>query len=613
MIFILELNHNKSLQVHMCGISAIFKYTAITTSDIDKLNAMNDEMHYRGPDDRGVWHDDTCGMAQVRLSIIGLEKGKQPLFNEDKSLVLICNGEIYNYIELKDSLQKKGHQFNSDSDSETILHLYEEYGEKCLEHLRGMFAFCLWDVKKKQLFAARDRVGEKTLYYAELPSGIVFSSELKAILRYYIEKPEINFECFAEPIRYMSPINKSQTYVEQIKRIESGQSLVINQHGISKKIYWKRLFQENGNISFEQAKTDTLNLLRDSIDISLRSDVPVAVMLSGGVDSSVIAALAKETGREVHTITAGYAGQHDCDERVTARRFANEKGLFYHEIELDEHDFKNCFDEFTQYLDEPITDYAAFSQWAIYKKVKTMGFKVLLSGNGGDEIFYGYDYWNHYTESLTVQRKHQSFFPWKGYNRKKEFLFFVLNHWKQILYAGYPVKINDSSIINWMYEDYTKFKHDATFSLHNNTYVFNTIDFKFSLGDPELGKELDCVYTFLLENTMTMAYLYLSDRLGMGNSIEVRSPFLDYKLIDYVATLPINYKYKKNYPKYFLKETVKGIIPDYILNSPKKGFIPPLTFVNEVVDKYNYNFFESNYKFYNTVLADRILSLNFTK
>ena len=145
----------------MCGISAVYRYTSISETDKEKLVAMNEEMHYRGPDDRGVWYDDKCGMAQVRLSIIGLQKGKQPLFNEDKSLVLICNGEIYNYIELKQELIVKGHIFNSESDSETILHLYEEYGVKCLDYLRGMFAFCLWDSTKKQLFTARDVSGKR--------------------------------------------------------------------------------------------------------------------------------------------------------------------------------------------------------------------------------------------------------------------------------------------------------------------------------------------------------------------------------------------------------------------------------------------------------------------
>jgi asparagine synthase (glutamine-hydrolysing) len=317
----------------MCGISTVFRYTQISESDKEKLNAMNQEMHYRGPDDRGIWYDDKCGMAQVRLSIIGIEKGKQPLFNEDKSLVLICNGEIYNYIELKEDLRNKGHVFNSESDSETILHLYEEYGVKCLEHLRGMFAFCLWDTKKKQLFAARDRVGEKTLYYSEVPNGVVISTELKAILNYYISKPQINLEQLAAPIRYTAPTSKKDTYIDQIKRIEPGQYILVDDLGLQKHSYWKRDLSGSFSGTYEAAKKETLRLMRESVDICLRSDVPVAVMLSGGVDSSAIAALAKETGREVHTITAGYKGKHSEDERDVAKRFAKEKGFIYHEVE----------------------------------------------------------------------------------------------------------------------------------------------------------------------------------------------------------------------------------------------------------------------------------------
>ena len=165
----------------MCGISAVYKYTRILDTDKERLHKMNEEMKYRGPDDCGIWNDSVCGLAHTRLSIIDLEGGHQPIFNEDKTLVLICNGEIYNYKELMSSLLAKGHTFHSKSDSEVIVHLYEEYGVSCLYYLRGMFAFCLYDTKTKRIFAARDRIGEKTLYYAQVQSGIVFSTELKAI------------------------------------------------------------------------------------------------------------------------------------------------------------------------------------------------------------------------------------------------------------------------------------------------------------------------------------------------------------------------------------------------------------------------------------------------
>ena len=597
----------------MCGISAIYRYTNISDEDNRNLHQMNDEMHYRGPDDRGIWNDDKCGLAQVRLSIIGLEKGKQPLFNEDKTLVLICNGEIYNYIELKAELLKKGHTFNSDSDSETILHLYEDYGVDCLRYLRGMFAFCLWDTKKQQLFAARDRIGEKTLYYAEIPCSVVFSSELKAILKNYINNPQINLEHLAEPIRYTSPIHKYNTYIEQIKRIEPGQYILVDNKGLSKHHYWKRDLSNKFAGSFEEAKNKTLNLMRQSVDICLRSDVPVAVMLSGGIDSSAIAALAKETGREVHTITAGYKGQHSCDEREVAKRFAKERGFIYHEVELDENDFKNSFEELTIHVDEPITDAAAIAQWALYKKVKSLGFKVLLGGMGGDELFYGYPYWNNLAESLAIHRTHQALFPWNTKEKKINFLKFFLHHWKYILYAGYPLKISDSSVGNWQYKDYVDFASDATISINGDILHFKDITLNKSFGNCTLGSEIDLIYEFSFNNIMTMAYLYLSDRLGMGNSLEIRSPLLDYKLVEYVSGLPITIKYKKGQPKYFLKEVLKDIVPNYILFAQKRGFTPPSSFIEDVASSYTYKCFNASHRYYNSVLADRILSVHYFK
>ena len=590
----------------MCGISAIYRYTSITDSDLNILQAMNSEMDYRGPDDNGIWSDNQCGMAQVRLSIIGLEKGKQPLFNEDRSLVLICNGEIYNYIELQSDLKSKGHVFNSQSDSETILHLYEEYGVKCLDFLRGMFAFCLWDISKQELFVARDRIGEKTIYYSQLPTGVVFSTELKAILKNYVTKPQLNLEQLAAPIRYTAPTSKQDTFIEQIKRVEPGQYILVNRDGFTKKLYWQRNIKPNFSGSYFEAKEETLRLLRESIDINMRSDVPVAVMLSGGVDSSAIAALAKETGREVHTITAGYKGIHDCDERDVARRFAKERGFIYHEVELDEADFQNCFDEFTQFIDEPITDSAALAQWALYKKVKSLGFKVLLGGMGGDELFYGYPYWNSLGESLSKHRHHQSLFPWKGNEKKINFLKFSVQNLRHILLAGYPFKIEDRSICFWNYADFNKFSGDVSFKLDNELYHLSDLNLSHQFLNVELGQEVDEIYRFSFDHIMVMAYLYLSDRLGMGNSIEIRSPLLDYKLVEFVSSLPLDVKYKKGQPKFFLKDVLAGIVPDYILYAEKRGFAPPSNFISSIVKSYNYTFFNSTHKFYNSILADRV-------
>jgi len=346
----------------------------------------------------------------------------------------------------------------------------------------------------------------------------------------------------------------------------------------------------------------------ESVDLCLRSDVPVAVMLSGGVDSSAIAALAKETGKEIHTITVGYKGKFDCDERSVAKRFAKEKGLIYHEIELDENDYKNSFDELTQHIDEPVTDAAAIAQWAMYKKMKNSGFKVLLGGMGGDELFYGYPYWNDLAESLYLHRYHQALFPWKGVQKKKAWLQFIFKNLKYVLFAGYPMKIADSTIGFWQYPSYLNFESDAIFNFDHQTFRFRDLNLHVDFGKCESGKEIDLIYEFNFDCIMTMAYLYLSDRLGMGNSMEIRSPLLDYQLVNFVSGLPTDLKYRKNQPKFLMKEVLKGIVPDYILYGPKKGFTPPTDYIDEVVQNYHYQFFDSKFKYYNSVLADKILS-----
>lgn len=591
----------------MCGISAIYRYTNIDDSDREKLVAMNREMHYRGPDEYGTWADDTCALAHTRLSVIGLENGKQPLFNEDQSLALVCNGEIYNYIELRNILKAKGHIFRSVSDNETILHLYEEYGTRCVEHLRGMFAFCLWDSRKKQLFASRDRIGEKTLYYAQIPTGVVFSTELKAILKHCIDKFQINGHGLAECIRYNYPFDLRNTWINEIKRVKAGEYVLTDAGGMEFHTYWKRNMAGDFSGSVNEARDETLRLLRESVGLHLRSDVPVAVLLSGGIDSSAIASLAKESGKELHVITAGYKGQHHCDERETARRFATEKGLRYHEVELDENDFQELFREYSQHLDEPVCDISSMSQWALYKKAKALGFTVLLGGLGGDEVFYGYPALNEVAESLQLRHAHQSLFPWKGMTAKMNFIKFFLQNWRYILYAGYPHILNDKTIVPWTYDDYMEFAATAGFEYKGERIMLKDMDVGYSYKDGNC--ETDQVYTLTFETFMNTLCLYLADRLGMGNAVEIRSPFLDYKLVEFVSSLPPEMKYRIKQPKYFLKEILKDILPDYVLNSPKRGFTPPLDFILEMNRKYQYQRMQSDHVFFNSMLADRLLSL----
>ena len=597
----------------MCGVSAIFRYEHLKDDDVLKVKRMGDQMHYRGPDEEGLWSDDHCAMGQVRLSIIGLNNGTQPLFNKDKSIVLICNGEIYNYIEIKKELESKGVVLKTDTDTEVILPLYELYGVECVNHLRGMFAFCLYDIKKQQMMVARDRIGEERIYYAEVPGGVVFSSELKAILKEYIAEPQLDVEALLAPIRFTGGISLRDTFVEQIKRVLPGEMVLVNANGVKRKRYWQRRRTYDFTGTIEESKKETLRLMQEAVDIEMRSDVPVAVMLSGGVDSSAMAALAKRSGREVHTITTGYTGKHAEDERNVARRFAKEQGFIYHEVELSEQDYVNSFEELTSYLDEPMTDSTAIAQWAMFKKVKELGFKVLLSGMGGDELFYGYPAWNQLGDSLKLRREHESIFPWKGKEKKIHWLRFIAHHMKWILMAGYPHKLEDRSYGWWIRDDYYRFVENATLKLGDETY--NLADYKIykDFAPCPLGKEVDVIYDDAIDTVMTQAYLYLSDRLSMGNSLEVRSPLLDYKLFEHVMSLPLEYKYISGKPKQYMKDVLTGIVPDYILYAYKRGFTSPSSFVANVAQRYDYQCFDTDYKFYNSVLADTILSLLWKK
>lgn len=592
----------------MCGINAVYRYTGINKEDIKRVKSMNDKMRYRGPDGEGYWNNEHCALGHVRLSIIGLDSGAQPLYNRDKSLVLVSNGEIYNYRELKKEVAAKGYECTTDSDCEVILYLYELYGLEFVHHLRGMFAFCLYDTKKQQLLVVRDRLGEERVYYAEVPCGVVISSELKTILQEYIPQPELNMESLLAPVRFTGGIHPRNTWIEQIKRVLPGEMLIIDANGVQYKRYWERKRTYDYAGTLEQSREKTLELMQEAVDLNMRSDVPIAVMLSGGVDSSAIAALAKCSGHEVHTITTGYTGKHAQDERDVAKRFAGEQGFIYHEIELSEKDYVDSFDELTSYLDEPMTDSTAIAQWAMFKKVKELGFKALLSGMGGDELFYGYPAWNALGESLRLRREHEALFPWK--NKKVDWLRFVSKNLRWILQAGYPAKLDDHSYSWWLYDDYYRFLKNATLNINGETISLEDYRYKIQKGYSicEPGKEIDVIYDEAIETVMTQAYLYLSDRLCMGCSLEGRSPLLDYKLYEHVMSLPLEYKYVPGKPKQYMKDVLVGIVPDYILYASKRGFASPPSFVTHVAQHYQYQCFDSDYKFYGSVLADQLLA-----
>ncbi len=571
----------------MCGITTYFSYDSISSSIIDKLQACNQEMRYRGPDENDIWHNGEVAMAHVRLSIIGVANGHQPIFNEDKTLVLICNGEIYNYTILKKELEEKGHVFSTQSDCETIVHLYEEYGESLNDKIDGMFAYCLYDINCKKLIAARDHAGKKPLYFAELTNGIVFSSELKVITENFITQPELNYEILRQTQKYSYSISAESTYVKQIKKIPSGNLAVISrQNGIRINRYFHRNIIPTYRGNYETACKRIKELFFSAVEKRLQSEVPVAILLSAGIDSSAIACVAKELGHEVHVITAGYTGNYKVDERNDAKRLCDEKGFIWHEVELNAFDFKNLPSEIFPRLDEPNGDVAMFAQWMLYEKAKKLGFKVLLSGNGGDELFYGYKLHNNYAKGLNYIKKVENAFPIRS----------LKNVYKLIKQAP----------------DF--FKNFRNINISNTYSVYKELELLAEKESIALEREdwhrinlqfyIDKVYYFLHYAWLTNNCYFLADKLAMAHSIEIRCPFADKELISFIDSLPLEYKYRNNKPKELFKNSMLEILPDYVLYRKKTGFTPPYSFINEILEGYTPSLFKEKPTHFSQFVTD---------
>lgn len=485
--------------------------------------------------------------------------------------------------------------------AEQIIPLYEKYGNRSVEYFKGALSFCLYDKNTNQLLVMRDKVGEKQLYYAQLPTGIVFADNLKDVLQ-YVKRPQIRAHELAQPIRHNYPIDLQHTWIEQIKRVRAGEYAVIDADGFRLYTYWKR----NHAVTFlgtkEEAIAETQRLIRASVQRCMQVDEPVAVLLSGGIDSTTLALFAKECQKEVHVISAGYKGQFACDERQVARRFAEEHNLIYHEVELDATDFQQLFDEYVQYIDEPCFDVSSMSQFALYKKAAEMGFKVILSGLGGDELFYSYKDDNAQVRALQLRRNFNSCFPLKKNWRK--YVKFMLKNWRYVMMANYPLLEDDKLPVPWTFNDYKKFVETVTIEYDGETISLKDIDvqphFSYNAG-------LDEVYDHQFSTFANQLCVYLGNKLGKANGVELRYPLLDVELIEFLDTLPVEMKFDASVSKKFQKEVMTGLLPDYILYARKRGFEPPFDFVWKMCEQYEYKILKSDHVFFNSMMADKLL------
>lgn len=459
---------------------------------------------------------------------------------------------------------------------------------------------CEFDAKSRTLKVARDKIGEQSLYYAQLPTSVIVSTELKEILP-HIAYPKINMLNLAQPIRFNFPVDLQQTWIEQIKRVRAGEELTIDQKGIRSRIYWKRDHTPAFKGTKEEALAEALWLLRKSVKKCVEaSEGPVAVLLSGGIDSTSLAALTKEVQKEVHVFSAGYRGNryNEQDEREVAKRFAEETGLIYHEVELDVSDFQAYLDEMIPYLDEPCFDVNCMVQYALFKKISEMGFKTVLMGLGGDEIFYSYT--GHHKEVEALQLRHEFYQLYPVRKHWSAYLRFLKRNYKHILLPNYPTRIDESMITDWTYEDYKRFISDGNL----NGERFADVDVHVSL--PE-NTTMDSMYDFIGSTFAVNMCVYMANKLCHANGIEVRCPFIAPELVEFMDSLPMEMKFNMSEPKMFQKQMMAGILPNYILYAKKRAFEPPFEFVRAMVAKYQYKRMQSSYCFFNSMVADRMI------
>lgn len=574
----------------MCGITGLISRARLSALQIESVRAVNRRLAHRGPDGEGYYAEDHLMLGMRRLSIIDLKTGWQPLYNEDRSAVLIANGEIYNYIELRKELQARGHVFTTGSDSETILHLYEEFGDDCVRHLRGMYAFALWDQRARRLLIARDRMGEKPLYLVHRGDSLFFSSELRALVQSGVIPFALDPQSVHQYFHYGYVIEPG-CMVAGVKKLPAARllSISLDPWSIQESCYWR--MEDAPELDGNPARLIREELER-SAELITRSDVPVGIALSGGLDASAIAALATSArARDVHAFTVGYTGTPWQDERSNAKACADFLQIPFHTVELSTRDFTDHYAAVNFNRDDPIADIAGVAISAVAELARQKSVPVLLFGHGGDELFWGY---NWVRAALHATRRRAA--GGAGLSGFLEYLRFSSPPLS--LTGGLQWAMSGAGILTEMRQyraDSRARPGRVVFYERNPEFQrliralrssFYTADFSQLVGEPDLTREfigqraesppevilirLICE-TYLMENGIAQG-----DRLSMAASVESRLPLVDYRLVETVVGLHKSYPLtRQSTPKQWFREALAGLVPEFIMNRRKVGFSPP--------------------------------------
>lgn len=560
----------------MCSICGVYNRNAGVVS-IEDLKKMTHIQNYRGPDDEGYYQEGSIGFGHGRLSIIDLtQAGHQPMSNEDDSLWIVYNGEIYNYLELREELKGQGHRFKSSCDTEVILHAYEEWGLKCVERFNGMWAFGLWDANKKKLFLSRDRFGIKPLYYVLDNDSIIFASEIKAILsiRDDLRKPNLPY------LRYFLETSVlddgSETFFEKIKSLEGAHCLEVWNDGYKLWRYWDYdLLKTRKKYDYSNPVKTLLELLTDSVRLRLRSDVPVGTCLSGGLDSSTIVALTtKLRGSSVCTFTSIYEDL-DCNEEMYAREVAEMYRTNTYFTNPKGEDLFKILPRIVWHMDEPTAGPGLFSQWHVMD-VASNKVKVLLDGQGGDELLGGYFYYYPQYMSDLSQK-------FKDTKNPMYIIRYVINS-RDIKYLtgnlySWPSIVQEIPYVSHIRKKRKKESLSLKTSLQQSLFTesFNNEVKPVVRNFPKrFNSKLQNTLYWSLTKYSIPALLHYEDRNSMAFSIEARVPFLDYRVVEFCLGLPPDMKIRGSITKYILRKAAKKLLPNNIIKRrDKKGYPTP--------------------------------------
>jgi asparagine synthase (glutamine-hydrolysing) len=569
----------------MCGIAGIFNMMGHDGVSLKTLQSMVGALYHRGPDESGYYLDDRIGLGHARLSIIDLAGGTQPIHNEDKSLWIVYNGETYNYQELRCQLQQKGHNFYTDSDTEVILHLYEEFGADCLSRMNGQFALAIWDTNNKELFLARDRVGIRPLYYTVTGNTLIFASEIKAIFMNRQVSREIDPVAMDEIFTFWTTLG-SRTVFEGVKELPPGHCMKISHGKSTLKKYWDIPLYSRSE-QFEAAPAEICEqireLLMDAVRIRLRADVPVGCYLSGGLDSSAVAGMVvRNFNNDVRTFGIRFE-QKGFDEGEHQNRIVSWLNANHTEILSTNDKIGSSLPECLWHCEKPILRTSPVPLFLLSELVNQSGLKVVLTGEGADEVFGGYNifkeakirrFWSRYPDSQRRAGLIDKLYPYIFDNPR-------LRRSMRSFFARGLDGVNDPI-----------FSHLIRWGNTSRIKTFFSAELRDTIGDydgylqirenlsPDYGKWDYLTRAQYLETSIFLSnYLLCSqgDRVAMANSLEIRLPYLDPRVMELAARVPAKWKILGTNEKYILKRAFQNILPEQILRRSKHPYRAPIS------------------------------------